>query len=723
MTEPSTPQTTATLSSAGAEFVPSPIPQSGPPARALAALAGAALLLMVAVGVLGPHDPSRPIAVAGATPSIAAVAGASPATTAPPLAAAGFCSTRTIAPLTSPIPRQPQDLVPPPVTLVASLGGPDQLLAPDRNGLLWSLVPGRRLGRLNPATGATTTWTFTDDPAFAASTIKPAREGGVWLVGPDAMRWFDGVAFRDVIPRPPDYGWLDDAAEAPDGSIWATVRGQGLYHWDGSSWTAACGNEELHDPNSVAVGPDGSVWVADRFTNTVYHYDARGGWLNEAPIPNGQAYAGMSIAVAADGALWVGATDGIARFDGAWTSEGQGARPLTGTTSLAVAADGEVWAVAASIDAAGNSTDGATVAALGIAGSRTFGVPDGLPKPAGYRQSITSIAVDGVDVFAATADGIYRLNRGAGLATARWSRIGPQPLAIPAADEVDRLVVGRGGDLWATLYSGTVWREHGGAWRRQPVPSFSGTTDSLTGLASGPDGTVAVASSAGVTIFGTGAPSVLDRRSAAAITYGPDGALWVAGGASDPRTGDPLPIRSVASFRRQGAGWLRRTLALPSGVTSVGALAIGLDESVWVRGNTAAHGDPVFWHLVRGKWTRLPPLAGHNRYPAWKDMVVDARGRLWTGTESISGSPPAARYDGSQWSDLRVVPPIAGYQTNGLGVAPDDTTWISDAGLGLVSLRENVASVRFLGSFGPIAVARGGAVYVAGPSGIYRLGS
>ena len=50
--------------------------------------------------------------------------------------------------------------------------------------------------------------------------ILPAREGGVWLVGQRTLRLFDGEVFGQVIDAPADIGI---AAEAPDGSLWATT--------------------------------------------------------------------------------------------------------------------------------------------------------------------------------------------------------------------------------------------------------------------------------------------------------------------------------------------------------------------------------------------------------------------------------------------------------------------------------------------------------------------
>ena len=90
---------------------------------------------------------------------------------------------------------------------------------------------GGALARLDPASGTVRTWTVADDAAFGnIGWLVPARGAGVWLVPPaesgdQALRWFDGERFGDVVPAPPggtDLGWGGvGLAEAPDGSLWS----------------------------------------------------------------------------------------------------------------------------------------------------------------------------------------------------------------------------------------------------------------------------------------------------------------------------------------------------------------------------------------------------------------------------------------------------------------------------------------------------------------------
>ncbi|HEX5147548.1 MAG TPA: hypothetical protein VFW02_00615, partial [Candidatus Limnocylindrales bacterium] len=73
--------------------------------------------------------------------------------------------------------------------------------ATDVDGSVWAWSPGH-LTRIEAASGAVRTWTISDDEAFASAGIAAARDAGVWVIGKDALRRFDGDAFRTVIDAP-----------------------------------------------------------------------------------------------------------------------------------------------------------------------------------------------------------------------------------------------------------------------------------------------------------------------------------------------------------------------------------------------------------------------------------------------------------------------------------------------------------------------------------------
>ena len=108
----------------------------------------------------------------------------------------------------------------------------------------WALGSGR-LTRSDATSDTTRQWDFLDDPTFGSYLVSPARGGGVWLAGLTDIQWFDGETFADAIPSPTTGGDLTAIAEAPDGSVWATMYGGPAKRWDGVAWTALCDDPQL----------------------------------------------------------------------------------------------------------------------------------------------------------------------------------------------------------------------------------------------------------------------------------------------------------------------------------------------------------------------------------------------------------------------------------------------------------------------------------------------
>ena len=55
-----------------------------------------------------------------------------------------------------------------PLAIAPSLLGESPMWQPDTQQLWWCDIPGRRLNRFHPGTGALQTWDFDDDPACIA---------------------------------------------------------------------------------------------------------------------------------------------------------------------------------------------------------------------------------------------------------------------------------------------------------------------------------------------------------------------------------------------------------------------------------------------------------------------------------------------------------------------------------------------------------------------------
>jgi len=220
---------------------------------------------------------------------------------------------------------------------------------------------------------------------MGSNALAVAPNGSLWAgVGCQVQR-FDGAAWEPVFPCG-EYlprGNILDIAFTPDGAAWI-ANGFGLASFDSHSWTTY---DRLI--NSLVVAPDGALWMNGWEGTQRSFYVARvdrenwttfkgadsfpGGFLVGAVTPDGllwgtvpdrqlASFDGQSwgdetswtlyssadrlpldevtaMAVAPDGALWVGTTRGAARFDGAWTAYAAG----DDVRAIAFGPHGEVW--------------------------------------------------------------------------------------------------------------------------------------------------------------------------------------------------------------------------------------------------------------------------------------------------------------------------------------------------------------------------------------------
>lgn len=327
------------------------------------------------------------------------------------------------------LPRHPAALVPTGVETPALESRTIEGIAQDGTGTVWAQVvrPYEVNGtpildallQIDPS-GAVRIWTVADDAAFGSfGSMVPARGGGVWLVpsaesGDHALRWFDGERFRDVVPAPPLEGppdGPDPLVEATDGSLWSGGA-NGLFHWDGTSWSAAPEGRPIAGVASLAIDRSGAVWVGcdddaagpcgiSRFDGTR--------WETFADVD-----ASGSIGEGPDGSIWVAGQLELARYDGqAWTRLGGDLRSSPSRVHALISswsADGTAWATQCAYFALDN-------AIWRYDGQAWVGVTSaGLPP-----RSITCkpIVPTSHGVHVGTGDGLYRL------AGDRWERAWP----------------------------------------------------------------------------------------------------------------------------------------------------------------------------------------------------------------------------------------------------------------------------------------------------------
>jgi hypothetical protein len=225
--------------------------------------------------------------------------------------------------------------------------------------------------------------------ASAPSPFSIAR-ASVWASAQDPLKTacFDGQTWTDhTPPLPGDYPWVQDLAAGPDGTVWAVALVSTgspdpenvLLRWSGRQW------EQIDDPQSdidtmvydVAAAADGSVWLATgaglaRYSQGQWISFGAGACVAVAVGPDGEVvglpnsgyawrYAGgtktdlppavegpamyTALYVARDGAVWIGTTGGISRYDGhAWRHFTQ-ADGLVGLEFSSITEDtaGQLW--------------------------------------------------------------------------------------------------------------------------------------------------------------------------------------------------------------------------------------------------------------------------------------------------------------------------------------------------------------------------------------------
>lgn len=694
------------------QLSPTSVPQHG--ASGHLALAGfvVALGVIVAIGVLGegvgspsPQGAVEPIPppVSTAQPRWPYAVAAQPSPTPAPA-----CVTPRIDSLSGPIPRHPRGLLATGLETMTPPTGVYDTIIPDATGGLWAYAAGR-LTRLDATGRQVATWTFEDDASFASAGIAAARGRGVWLFTSRDIRWFDGERFGDVVPAPAS--GLSDVAEGPDGALWAARFEGGVFRWDGRTWTAVCGQRPALMTNTLEVGPDGAVWAS-----------GSGGWAGPAWVAryDGRAWTTYQDAFATalvsvpGGTVWAGWEGGLARFDGtSWSVPAPAGVDLTGIASLAVAPDGTLWAAAGRVDRTGGwgqwTSVGAGVVRFDGRSWTVYGRSDGLPGlgPNAWA-TVTSVAVSGGHVFAATWDGLYEL-RGE-----RWARVeGPARVAPVWPGE---LVAVSSGEAWAV--DGRLWHLADGDWTEVAVSDWP-TGATVRGVARSSAGVLAVAGDAGLAVLEGGRwLDLSDGGGIASVAFSPDGKSlygWVSGWLTAP------PAWWIRRFDRAADGWRQATVTPIDSAIDAYTVAVGANGDLWVGGA----GMPTVLARLNGTtWDDVGPIGGTASVQV-NDLEPASNGDMWTTAFTDRGDGVMAslvgRYRGGRWT---MFGPADGFVTNGvwrLASAPDGSV-LAAADEGLLRFDGRGWTVAVEGSgLSAVDVADDGTVWTIGPSGIGRL--
>ena len=531
---------------------------------------------------------------------------------------------------------------------------------------------------------------FPGGPVYA---VTQTSDGYLWIGAEKGLVRFDGVTFRLFEPKgstasagPTVLG----VAAAPDGSVWARLRGVALVRYHNGAFENILSN--VGPPESVVSamlrGRHDRMLLATLSRGAVAYASGRFATIASAKAMPSSSFV-ISIAEGSDGDFWLGTRDaGLIRVQGSrvtrltdglpdlkincllagekgdlWIGTDKGIARWTGTEVTANRRDWSPRHVAAVFeDRDGNLWVGTD---RGLERWRapvftTYSTAQGLPS-----ESVGPIYVDASERtwFAPTDGGLYSMHAGA------ITRITEAGLARDVVYSID----GGGGEVW-------VGRQRGGLTRldaRAAGFATKGFTradglaqDSVYAVHRSRDGAVwAGTLSGGASRFKNGAFTTYDTtnglpsNTVASILDTADGTIWFAtpnglsalsrGGWRTYTARDGLPSNDVNTLYEDSAGNLWIGTASGPAVLQAGQLRamrdapsvlraaiLGFAEdrvgSLWV--NTAdrvlrvnreawLHGALDDSHVREyGVADGLPGLDSAKRH---RTVVADARGRIW----------------------------------------------------------------------------------------------
>jgi hypothetical protein len=280
-------------------------------------------------------------------------------------------------------------------------------------------------------------WTMIDGPGFPAWWLEAGADGSVWAVTGQANTL---AIARYAGGRWTTYGAADGLSGTALGHVSVTPAGvflgtdAGLFRLAGERWVpawpnAAAGPGSVYNPGDrlLAVSTD-EAWAAD--DRRIWHF-AEGAWQGPEE-PGDLAGARIrSLALAADGTLWVATDRGVATLRaGRWSTVSR-----QDSWTIRVGRDGTAWA-------GGPSTEIVGLRADGSAPPRTVTCPNGAM------------------LMAATADGSVYVGQFAYSGTPGLARFDGRtcekvdPLGDGLGVEVVDLAAGSSGGLVALLLRG-----------------------------------------------------------------------------------------------------------------------------------------------------------------------------------------------------------------------------------------------------------------------------
>jgi ligand-binding sensor domain-containing protein len=165
--------------------------------------------------------------------------------------------------------------------------------------------------RYDPASGQWTSFTGDDHPILAdVWAILATSDGLFWAAGAEGVVQYDGHSWAAPQASGTQPEWIDDLAEAPDGSLWLASDGE-LVHLAGGQWTYVPWPSDGW-LQRLAVAPDGSVWAG---YDGLGRYDpATGNWQLFTTADGLGHMLVQDVHVTPEGVVWVGTLSGVSRY-------------------------------------------------------------------------------------------------------------------------------------------------------------------------------------------------------------------------------------------------------------------------------------------------------------------------------------------------------------------------------------------------------------------------
>lgn len=382
----------------------------------------------------------------------------------------------------------------------------------------------------------------------------------------------------------------------------------------------------------------------------------------------------LCIAVALDGAIWVGTDNGASRFDGTNWQRYNTENDLAGhsTRSIVVALDGTLWFNSAQ----GISRfDGKTWTKYTPPGKYSFDT---------VAHSI-AVAPDGT-LWAGTAENVWHFDG------TTW--ISYNIHEKPEHNYTTSVVVAPDGAVWVGSLGGGVSRFDGKKWT-----SYTTVDTYILFISVAPNGAVWIGSAFGVARFDgktwTNYPLVeeMDHNAIRSIAAALDGTLWLATdqgvmrfdgkekiiyNSANGLTDDHVASIVLASDGTVGAGtefgvsrfngkdWASQTAQNGPSSNAILSVAAATDGMIWVgTDNGISRFDGKAW----SNFTTSDGLAD-NRVSA---LAFAADGALLAGTNS-----GISRFDGATWTDYNIgdrTGYLAKSAISSIAVASDSTVW------------------------------------------------